>query len=177
MSYALISGEVIPAVTGGVFSFFRTLTDSDTLLTSPAFILASYIIEQTIGSMTDPADSSDWPLYVSFMPDSSGVKTDAGALYDTSGIKDGRLMEGQVIQHYGIQLSIRSNTHVAGWAKAEAIASALDAVLNDSVIIDSVEYQIINITRSLVISLGAEPGTKERRMFTVNFVVTMKRIT
>ncbi len=177
MVYTLISGKVIPAVTGGVFSYVRGLTIDNALLTSPAYILASYIIEQAIGSMTDPVDDNDWPLYVSRMPDGSDIKTNCGTLYDTSGLKDGRLAEGTVIQHYGLQLRIRSDTHLVGWAKAEAIAIALDGVSNEVLAVGSYNYQIYNIRRmGPVISLGMEIGTKARRLFTVNFLVTLKRI-
>ena len=169
---------MISAITGGVFSFVRVFSVSATLLTTPAYILASYIIEENIGSMTDPADSGDWPLYISYMPDGFDIETDCGSIYDTSGIKDGRLMIGPVIEHYGIQLKIRSDVHITGWSKAEAIASALDGVVDDLIEINSVEYRIYNIKRTgPVISLGMELGTKGRRLFTVNFLVTLKRVT
>jgi len=177
MSYDLISGNIVAAITGGVFSFVRVLSVSASLLTSPAYILASYIIAEDIGAMTDPADDDDWPLYVSSMPDSRDIKTNCGAIYDSPGLKNGRLMEGPVIEHYGIQLKIRSDNHDDGWAKAEAIAVALDGIANDTITIGIVEYQIHNVKRmSPVISLGIEKGTKDRRLFTVNFLVTMKRI-
>ncbi len=177
MGYDLIGGQVIPAVSGGVFSYVRTVTASDALLNTPAVVLASYIIDQAIGSMTDPDNGSAWPLYTSFMPD-TGANTNCGAMYDTPGFKDGRLMEGAVIQHYGIQLKIRSDTHVAGYNKADAVAVALDAIANATITIGANEYQIYNVSRaSPVISLGAEPGTKGRQLFTVNFLVSLKRIT
>jgi len=177
MSYTLISGEIIPAVTGGVFAYEQVFTTSDSLQTSPAYILASYIIAEAIGSMTDPVDDDDWPLYVSYMPDSSDIKTNCGCVYDTSGVKDGRLMEGPVTQFFGIQLKIRCSSPINGYAKAEAIAIALDAVVNDTVTIDSVVYKIKDVGRtSPVISLGVEEGTKNRRLFTVNFIVTLKRV-
>lgn len=176
MGYTLIGEDVIPAVTGGVFGFARTLTVSDTLLTSPAFVLVSYIIEQMIGDMTDPVDDSDWPLYVSYTSDTSDVKTDLGVMYDTTPVKDGRFMEGPVQQHYGIQLKIRSKDHIVGITKAEEISSVLDAVVNETITVGVYEYQIYNISRGTVISLGSEPNTKNRRLFTVNFLVSMKRI-
>ncbi len=178
MAYNLISGNIISAITGGVFSFVRSFTVSDSIQTSPAYVLASYIIDQAIGVMTDPDDGLDWPLYVSYSPDHQEAKTDIGTVYDTTGLKDGRFMEGPVVQHYGVQLRIRSDLHTIGWAKAEAIAVALDAVHNQNITINAVEYQIQNVSRtSPVISLGIEKGTKNRRLFTVNFMVTLKRIT
>ncbi len=176
MSYDLISGEVIPAVTGGVFSYTRVLTVSDTLLTSPASILAAYIIDG-LEDMSDGNSGGTWPLFISAMPDSVNVKEDCGAVYNTTGFKDGRLMEGQVIQHYGVQLKIRSEDHDTGWAKAEAIASSLDAVYNTLITKDEVEFVLKNISRtSPVISLGLEVGTSRKNLFTVNFILTIKRV-
>ncbi len=176
MSYNLIS-KTIPAVTGGLFDFEGEGVAGAALLTSPAFILASYVIAEGIGSMTDPVDNSDWPLYVSYTPDNDDVKTDLGVMYDTSPLKDGRISEGEVINHFGIQLKIRTDNHVQGYVKAEEIANALDEVLNDSIIINSNEYLIHNVSRQgAPISLGVEKGTKNRRLFTVNFLVTMKRV-
>ena len=73
-------------------------------------ILAAYIINN-LSLMTDPSDGSDWPLYKSSMPDSDNVKTNCGAIYDTAGVLDGKLSTGKVVQHPGIQISIRSNNH------------------------------------------------------------------
>ena len=178
MAINLVSGNVIPAVTGGVFDFTLEASSGTALLSSPAFVLASYIIEQVIGSMTNPDDGSDWPIYISKMPDGPQVKTSCGAVYDTSGLKDGRIMDGGVTQHHGVQLKIRSSNHNTGWAKIETIALALDAVLNATITISIVLYKIYNITRtSPIISLGSEPGTQERQLFTINFLLTLERIT
>ncbi len=175
MSYDIISGKVIPAVTGGVFNFFRILTAETALLISPAVILAAYMINQAV--MSDPDDATVWPLYISRMPDIVGMENNTGAIYDTLGLKDGRLMIGPVIQHYGIQIKIRSITHNVGWAKAEEISLDLDTILNKEVSIDDEDYVINNVKRfGNIIPLGTEEGTKGRLLFTVNFLVTLRRI-
>ncbi len=177
MSFIVTGNDVISAITGGVFTFLRIFTASDILTTTPAFILASYIIANNIGVMTEPDDGLDWPLHVAYMPDSITVKNDAGALYDTPGLKDGRLMEGQVISHHGLQLKIRSTDHITGWSKIEAIDSSLSAVQNDNIIINANEFQINNIKRvGDIISLGRERGSKGRMFFTTNYLITLKRI-
>lgn len=177
MGFNLIA-DIIASVTGGLFQFEKSTIVATALLNSPAFILASYIRSEGIGSLTDPGDDNDWPLYVSYMPDSLSVKNDCGTLYDTSGFKDGRLMSSKVIEHYGIQLRIRSRTANDGWSKAEEVSVILDTVSNDTIVIGANEYLIYNIKRmGPVISLGVEEGTKNRKLFTVNFLVTLKRIT
>ncbi len=142
------------------------------LLSPPATILAEYIRSE--GLMTDPDDSTTWPLYVSRMPD-SGVKNNVGAIYDTPGKKDGRLMAGTVIQHYGLRIKIRCTVYNTGWAKIEEIATNLDTVKNEVVSVGGNNYIIENISRvEPVVPLGAEDGTKERQMFISDFLVTMK---
>lgn len=176
MPYSLISGEVIPAVTGGVFLFKIVSVAGDALLTSPAYIITEYLRSQ--GIVSDPTDDTTWPSYVSYMPDASVVKTDVAVIYNTSGLKDGRIMDGEVIQHYGIQVKVRSNNHNKGWAKAEAIALSLDAVLNSDITVSSNEYRIYNIQRTTpVVALGTEEGTVKRQLFVINFLVTLKIIT
>lgn len=141
------------------------------LLTSPASILAAYIIAQ--GLVTNPSANSNWPLYVSYVPDSP---TNAGAIFNTSGLKDGRYMIGTVIQHFGIRIEIRSRNYNTGWAKLEAIATDLDTVQNEIVVIDSKTYLIQNVSRvEPMIPEGTEAGTKKRQLFTHNFRITVQK--
>ncbi len=147
------------------------------LLISPAAVLAEYIIGQ--GLMSDPVSSGSptWPLYISRMPDIGDVKTDCGAIYNAPGLKDGRLMIGTVIEHYGVRVVIRSRSHNDGWAKLEAITLNLDTVDNVTQVVVPDTYLIENITRTRPFdSLGAEEGTKGRELFECNFLLSMKRV-
>lgn len=153
-----------------------TDTTDTALGASPAFILSEYIITELL-SMTNPDDGGLWPLYTAHMPDGNNVESNCGALYGTSGILDGRLMTGLVIEKPGIQLRIRSKTYEVGFAKAEAVALSLDGVNNDIVVVDSITYQIQNISKSTpVVPLGLEKGTKRRFLFTINFLMTLKKV-
>ena len=171
-----------PAVGRG-FGVSGVIDDRETVGTSklqasPASIMAAYIIENEIGSMTDPSDASDWPLYISHMPDGSNVKTNCGAIYDTTGVNDLRSMTGESYPHPGIQLRIRSNNYETGYTKIEDIANALDEVLQGSVDIGDLEYEIQNVSRtSPIVSLGIEPGTRRRFSFTINFLCTLRELT
>ena len=86
-------------------------------------------------------------------------------------------MIGLVPTHPGIQLRIRSNTGEIGYIKIEDIASALDKILNATVEMGGgKEYEIQNASRtSPIIPLGQEIGTR-RYLFTVNFLLTIKRL-
>ena len=143
------------------------------LLIPPASILAAYIRDQ--GLMSDPADSTTWPLYVSYLPDET--ENDAGSINNIQGVKDGRIMEGSVIQHYGLELIIRSTVHNTGWAKMEAIATNLDSVHRISITVSGENYEIQNIKRDGIIeTLGSESGTKKRQLFRSIFLMTVKKV-
>ena len=143
----------------------------------PAKILATYIINELV-EMTDPSDKDNWPLYISHLPDGSNVKTNAGAVYDTTGVNDMRSMTGEWPQHPGIQLRIRSDNYETGYKKIEDIAHLLDEVANNTIKIDDLEYKIQNVSRtSSIVSLGVESGTRRRFGFTVNFLLSLRELT
>jgi len=180
MSNVIVGNNLIAAITGGVYyltSLARTVEGSEQLLTSPAVILRAYITE-TLATMTLPTAKTTWPLYVGHFPDGGNVKTNAGCVYDTSGVNDLRQMNGFVPQHFGIQLRIRSRDYEDGWAKIEDVAEELDTANNESITINSIEYEIQNLSRSTpILALGVEPGTKRRYVFTVNYVMSVSNIT
>lgn len=147
----------------------------EVLAKSPAFVLSSYIIEE-LELMTDPVDGDDWPLFSSHLPD--GINS-CGCMYDTTGIRDGRIMStGEMVEHHGIQLTIRAAEYEAGRAKAEEIALALDATYNGSISIESgVDFELQNVKRmSSVVALGLEIDSKRNYLFTVDFLVTLRQV-
>ena len=176
MSNTIVGDNLIAAITGGVYyltPLSRVTEGTPKLAVSPASILAYYIIN-TLAKMTDPSDGSTWPLWISHMQDKP---SNAGAIYDTSGILEQRQMSGLVPTHQGIQIRIRAISYETGYAKIEDIASALDEVFDVSVEIDPEEYVIQNISKSSpIVPLGIEVGTKRRFLFTVNYLLTMRKI-
>ncbi len=171
------SNNIIAVATCGIFTSKLTGTGSNQLAASPAYILAQYIVD-VLGLMGETTEDT-WPLYVNHLPDdrSSSVEDNCGAIYDTTGVKDGRLMEGPVPQHFGIQLRIRSLGNQAGYVKIEGIAAAMDEVVRVELSLSSGDYVIQNVSRtSPVVPLGIEGGTKRRFLFTINFLVTMRKV-
>ena len=144
---------------------------------SPAAILADYIIN-TLLKMTLPTDGDDWPLYISHLPGGDDIKTDAGALYDTTGLKDGRLMLGPVITHFGIELTIRSRDYQDGYVKIEDISTLLDGVAYALITIGTDSFELLNASRMGDIGkLGLEQKTTKRRyLFTSNFTLSLRKI-
>jgi len=146
----------------------------DKLTKSPASILADYIIN-TLNKMSDPSDETTWPLYIASLPDGPQVATNCGAIYDTSGVQDGRYMVGPVVQHYGVQLRIQSRDYNDAYAKIEDISTALDVVNNVDIIIGSLEFELQNASKSSAITyIGPDTkSTKRRFNFTVNYLLTI----
>lgn len=143
---------------------------------SPMEIMASYITD-VLGKMTDPDDKTTWPLYQGHIPDGEEVETNCGGIYDTAGINDPRSMDGTVNEHPGIQLRIRARDYEIGFAKIEDIAAALDAVIRETIVVGSSTYRLQNVSRTTpIVSLGVEPGTKRRIAFTVNYLITVKKL-
>ena len=143
---------------------------------SPAIILANYLIAQT--TFTDPADNDVWPLYISSMPDGKNVESDVGTIYDSTGLKDGRLMTGENILHFGIQVRIRAANYNDGYNQALIVTDLFEAIDKVTVTVDSVDYFIQSVTQSTVIvPLGPEENsTKRQELFTVNFLATIKEV-
>ena len=180
MSDIIVGGNnLIAAITGGVFGLespSRSMVGSDLLLASPASILAAYIIDE-MDKMSWPIEKDNWPLYISHMPDGDNVETNCGAIYDTSGVLDSRQMDGRIPLHPGIQIRIRSKDYETGFAKIEDLASELDTIAFNLVTIATGIYEIQNVSRTTnVVSLGIERGTKRRFLFTINYLLTMKKL-
>lgn len=140
---------------------------------SPAVIIAKWLQDE--GLFTDPSDGLDWPVFIGSMPDGRNVDHNCAAVYDTSGVKDGRLMVGEGIYHPGIQVKIRSASYADGWDKAMSVENSAESVRGDSVTVGVVTYTLSNISQTGTINpLGEEKGQKRRYLFTLNFVLTVK---
>lgn len=144
---------------------------------SPAKILQEYLIQNSIEDMTDPVDNNAWPLYVGYMPDGVKAKTDIASAYDTPGIKDGRQMDGEVNEHYGVQIKVRSDDYLEGYLKAQALGVATESISRAEVTIDSDSFLLQNVSiQGPVVPLGREKGTSGRMFFTINLLLTIEKI-
>jgi len=139
---------------------------------SPAEILQFYLISQDIFS--SPSSKENWPLFITTLPTGKGLD-DIGCISDTTSVKDGRLMSGPNILHYGIQARTRSRTFEDGWKKMQEITSVLELVNNLSIVIDVDNIYILqNISQgSSVLPMGQDPETR-LFLFSVNFITTIK---
>lgn len=144
---------------------------------SPAHIVARYLIAEA--AATDPDDDDAWPVFIGHMPDSDAVPDNCIAVYDTEGLRDGRLMRtGAVVVHPGLQVRIRSRSHTTGWSKAIEVWELLQLVNRTEVWVPedvgNRAYTIQNLSQDgPPLALGVEPGTKRRNLFTLNYLATL----
>lgn len=141
---------------------------------SPADILREVMVA-TLSLGTDPDDGDVWPVYASSEPDSPD---NCITVFDTEGVKTGRLMVGgEVTEHHGIQIRVRSVDFPTGYAKARAIAVSLDEELYyDPVTMESSIYNVRCFNRtSGVLSLGKDVPNTKRNLFTINGLLSVRR--
>jgi len=139
---------------------------------SPADIVAQLLVDLSLGS--DPTGSSAWPVFVAREPE---TPDNCITVFGTASKKQGRTMnDGEVQEQHGIQVSVRSGTYPTGFAKARAIAVALDeSVRLNTVSLESATYTVYGVSRtSGPLDLGKEPTTK-RNVFTINATVTLRQ--
>ncbi len=118
-----------------------------------------------------------WPLYIGYLPDKKEIPDEAAAIYDTEGAKDGRLMTGKNILHYGIQILARSLVRRDGYAKLAAVEAYLEGLSRVSVLVGGSggrEYLVVNVSQqSPILDLGHEEGDKRRSLYTLNALCTI----
>lgn len=133
----------------------------------PTFVLRAVLGSASL--VTTPAANGAWPCYVSAMPDETSLPDDAVAVYDTPGTKEGRIMvSGEVIESFGVQIKVRARSYMTGFEKMGAIQAHIDQVVRLGIDAGFYLYFIPAIMRGPVLSLGMEPGTKRRYLFTLN---------
>jgi hypothetical protein len=149
-------------------------TVSDAFGNTPAEILATYL--QTLGTVTAPSAGGSWPLFTGSMPDGRNAPNDAACVYDTVPVKDGRLMAGAVVVHYGVMMHVRSMDMTTGWQKINALALDIDAIRRTQVTVGVNEYRINNVTRiGSIACLGQEEETR-RYVFSLNLLMSIKEL-
>ena len=140
---------------------------------SPAEVLRSALID--LGLATDPSSNTDWPAYFSSEPD----KPDSViTVYDTTGFDLGRQqIDGHREESHGVQIRFRSTAHRFGFRKARAVAIALDESVYDTrVVLGTSVYRVQSVVRSSgPLVLGRESPQSNRRLFTVNALVTVNQ--
>ena len=143
---------------------------SGLLLHSPAAIVADLLVQLGLGIDFD--SSGDWKVFISGEPpDPDRIIT----VFDDPGRDSGRTHpQGVRLEHHGIRIQIRADTHAVGYPKARAIAVALDTtVYQETVTIDGTVYQVHSISRtSDVLALGKDAGSR-RNLFSITAIAAL----
>jgi hypothetical protein len=151
----------------------------DVNIASAADVVRYLLITKGYGSDPDASPVRSWPIYVASEPDGEDVQDDVITIYDTTGKLGPRNSpEGTRSSHPGIQVRVRASTHPIGFAKARAIATALDKECTQQSIDVGADTYIVNaVTRTTeVIPLGKDATTGKRSVFTLNGLVSYRQL-
>jgi len=155
---------------------------------SPAEIVRQHLKDLGVGSLLE--DKSNWPMYVSSMPDMQSNNPDLRTadnvivLNDTQGVDQGRLMCAPytIIHKPGLQVRARAEDYPIGWRKINDVANSITLVNNNLITLADESgtdhlYIIKSITRTSPPSPnGTETGTKRRELFSVNYIVNIEEL-
>lgn len=143
------------------------------LLHSPADILSRVLI--AIGAGTEPGAGGAWPIGVDLEPN---VPDNCITVFDTAGRPDARLMDGQLMEHYGFQIRVRSVSHPIGYTKGYDLRTTMAENLKDAfVTIDATPYVVPSVQTINLIRLGRESPNSSRYLFTINGLLVVQRLT
>ena len=152
--------------------FYVGVTSSMALV--PSSVMAQYVIS-TLGLFNASLPSAEWSLYQAFLPDSDAIEDDVAAIFDATPYTQGKHMQGALDQRYAIEFLIRSTSYDTGFKKAKTL---LDSLQNKSQVSETIggnTFIIENISSVTgVTSLGTERSSKQRFIFSVNLLVTIK---
>lgn len=145
------------------------------LANSPAEVIGQLLIDLGLGEEV-ASPSPDWEVHVEGEPDKPD---NCITVYDTVGRTNGRDHNiGEMAEHEGIQIRVRSNSPTDGWAKAKAIADKLDKEVGPltGVSLDANDYTIANVSRTAnIIPLRFEKPVSKRRHWVINAVVSLRQ--
>lgn len=147
----------------------------DPLNHTPQRIIQQLIVD--MGLATDPPDDAEWPIYVDSLPDEPD---DVATVYGTEGRLTGRNMIGDVLDHPGVQIRVRSGSTVEAYRKLARILSELSKVNRRSVTVmddtgtDTTTYTVQTITPTTPpVRLGVDELSR-RYSWTLNLVVSLR---
>jgi hypothetical protein len=146
---------------------------SQLLTHSPADVLRQALVD--LGVAGD-SSSITWPAAVGREPDRPD---NCITVYDTAPRADSRsAIDGELSEHYGIQVRVRSSTYSAGWARAHALYNALCKTLNlQTVTLEGSTYLIECASEPRGPRPLRRPATEDRRVvFTMDCLLVAKQL-
>lgn len=148
---------------------------ANVLANSPAEVVGQML--QNLGAGSDPEldPQLSWPVYVA---EEFDTPDDSLTVFDTAGRVLGRnMIDGSLVDAYGLQLRVRSKDHPTGWTKADAVRKALAE--NSRLVRVTVDSNVYLVWCAdgigPIIALGNALKSK-RKLFTVNFTASIKQL-
>jgi hypothetical protein len=129
---------------------------------SPADVVRQLLIDLALGTA-----AGTWPVYADGEPDSPDACI---TVYTTAGRDQGRVMVGNLLATYGIQVRVRAARYAEGWVKADSIRETLArSVYQETPRVDGTLYVVHAIVRiGQVLAIGRDVPKTGRELFTVN---------
>ncbi|MDB4786217.1 minor capsid protein [bacterium] len=140
---------------------------------SPATIIRQWMVNESLATL--PSAAGSWPASTAFMMD---TPDNAIQVISQAGLQYGRShIDGEIEEHLGVQVIVRSATHDAGYTKADAIKASMDTSSKlYTLTISSSTYTIYAITRrGNVLDLGTEPTPTNRHLFSINATFSVRK--
>lgn len=152
---------------------------SGTLTKPQAEIVAQLLINLTLGSEVAATAIAQeaWPVYV--LTQGSDIDRSI-CVFNTSGkISGSKQIDGEVQEMFGVQIKIRDTAIPSGYAKASAIALALDSYYSlSNLVVEEDEFVVYALTRtSPIMFIGFERPENLLPVFTLNYTVSIRQIT
>lgn len=169
---SLLNDQITPSA---ILVFYMSGAGDGELTHSPADIVRYLLIAHGQGTLPVAGSAASWQIWADGEPSTPDSSV---TVYNTSGTLDGRSqINGEMFEHYGVQIRVRSVRPDTGWTKIKQIVSVVDEqIYRDTVVIASSEYLVQTITRKGgVLALGKETSVSKRNLFTVNAVVSLRQ--
>jgi len=152
---------------------------SGTLTKPQAEVVAQLLVNASLGSVIEAVaiNQEDWPVYV--LTHGSDIDK-LICVFNTSGKLEGSMQRsGEVQEMFGVQIKVRDITIPSGYAKASAIAFALDSYYSlSSVAVEDNEFVVYALNRtSPILFIGFEQPENVLPVFTINYTVSIRQIT
>lgn len=143
---------------------------------SPAKIIQSLLIARALGTSAALDPLQGWPVYA---PTEPGIPDDVITVTGTSNVTHGRNHNtGQVGEHYGLSIRIRSAIEEDGYDKANEIATELNEdVYKIIVTLETVDYCIQSIRAvNGVLYIGYQTPESKRHVHVLNCLADIAQI-
>lgn len=140
------------------------------LSNSPSEIISQLLIDLSLAT-----DADTWPVFADFAPESPDNLV---SVFTTPSRLQGKdHVIGDVAEHMGFQISVRSGSFSSGDQKARNIAASFDIQKNVTVTYSGSSYILSSITRrSGILNPTRNVEDSRRNLFTFNCTTTIRQL-